>query len=41
MDRFLFLTYDLISAAKMNVPLQKGVFTEGLDARANNEKFFD
>ena len=41
MDRYLFLTYDLISAAKMNVPLQKGVFTDGEDVRANNEKFFD
>ena len=41
LDRYLFLTYDLVSAAKMNVELQKGVFEEGLDARQNNEKFFD
>ena len=41
MDRYLFLTYDLVSAGKMNVPLQKGVFTDGEDVRTNNEKFFD
>ncbi len=41
MDRYLFLTYDLISAGKMNVPIQKGVFVESEDARTNNEKFFD
>ena len=41
MDRYLFLTYDLVSAGKMGVPLQKGVFVEGEDARTNNEKFFD
>jgi hypothetical protein len=41
MDRFLFLTYDLVSAGKMNIPLQKGVFPDGEDVRTNNEKFFD
>ena len=41
MDRYLFLTYDLVSAGKMNVPIQKGVFVESEDARTNNEKFFD
>ena len=41
LDRFLFLTYDLISAAKMGVPLQKGVFDANLSVRENNEKFFD
>ena len=41
MDRYLFLTYDLVSAAKMEVPLQKGVFVDSEDARTNNEKFFD
>ncbi len=41
LDRFLFLTYDLVSAAKMNVELQKGVFDESLSVRENNEKFFD
>lgn len=41
LDRYLFLTYDLVSAAKMNVPLQKGVFDESLSIRENNERFFD
>lgn len=41
MDRYLFLTYDLVGAGKMGTPLQKGVFTEGEDARTNNEKFFE
>lgn len=41
LDRYLFLTYDLISAAKMGIPLQKGVFESGLTVRENNEKFFD
>ena len=41
LDRFLFLTYDLVSAAKMNVDLQKGVFPDGVSVRENNEKFFD
>lgn len=41
LDRFLFLTYDLISAAKMDVPLQKGVFDSNLSVRENNERFFD
>lgn len=41
LDRFLFLTYDLVSAAKMNVPLQKGVFEDSLSVRENNERFFD
>ena len=41
LDRYLFLTYDLVSAAKMGIPLQKGVFESNLDVRANNERFFD
>ena len=41
LDRYLFLTYDLINSAKTNVPLQKGVYEEGLTVRENNEKFFD
>ena len=41
LDRYLFLTYDLVSAAKMGLPLQKGVFESNLSVRENNEKFFD
>lgn len=41
LDRFLFLTYDLVSAAKMGIPLQKGVYDSNLSVRENNEKFFD
>ena len=41
LDRFLFLTYDLVSAAKMGVPLQKGVYDANLSVRENNERFFD
>lgn len=41
LDRFLFLTYDLISSAKMGVPLQKGVYEDNLSVRENNERFFD
>lgn len=41
LDRFLFLTYDLVSAAKMGVPLQAGVFEPGLSVRENNERYFD
>ena len=41
LDRFLFLTYDLVSSAKMGLPLQKGVFDSSLSVRENNEKFFD
>ena len=41
LDRYLFLTYDLVSAAKMNVPLQKGVYEDNLTVRENNERFFD
>lgn len=41
LDRFLFLTYDLVSSAKMGVPLQRGVFDPNLSVRDNNEKFFD
>lgn len=41
LDRYLFLTYDLVSSAKMGVPLQKGVFESGLSVRENNERFFD
>jgi hypothetical protein len=41
LDRYLFLTYDLVSSVKMGVPLQKGVFDDNLSVRENNEKFFD
>ena len=41
MDRYLFLTYDLVSSAKMGVPLQKGVYESNLSVRENNERFFD
>lgn len=41
LDRYLFLTYDLVSAAKMNLPLQKGVYEDNLSVRENNERFFD
>ena len=41
LDKYLFLTYDLISAAKMGTPLQKGVFDSKMSVRDNNEKFFD
>jgi hypothetical protein len=41
LDRFLFLTYDLVSAAKMNTPLQRGVYEDNLSVRENNERFFD
>ena len=41
LDKYLFLTYDLISAAKMGTPLQKGVFDSKMSVRENNEKFFD
>ena len=35
------LTYDLISAAKNDHPLQKGVFNMSISARENNEQFFE
>ena len=41
LDRYLFLTYDLVSSAKMGIPLQKGVFDSNLTVRENNERFFD
>ena len=41
LDKYLFLTYDLVSAAKMGTPLQKGVFDSKLSVRDNNERFFD
>lgn len=41
LDKYLFLTYDLVSSAKMGVPLQKGVFDGNLSVRDNNERFFD
>lgn len=41
LDRFLFLTYDLVSAAKMGIPLQAGVFDSSLSVRENNERYFD
>ena len=41
LDRYLYLTYDLVSAVKDNHPLQKGVFNMSLSARENNEQFFE
>ncbi len=41
LDRYLYLTYDLISAVKNNHELQKGVFNASLTARENNEQFFE
>lgn len=41
LDRYLYLTYDLISAVKDNHELQKGVFNMSLTPRENNEQFFE
>lgn len=41
LDRYLYLTYDLISAIKDNHPLQKGVFNTRLTVKENNEQFFE
>ena len=41
LDRYLYLTYDLISAIKDNHELQKGVFNMSLSVRENNEQFFE
>lgn len=41
LDRYLYLTYDLVSAAKNNHELQKGVFNMSLSVRENNEQFFE
>lgn len=41
LDRYLYLTYDLVSAIKDNHALQKGVFNMSLSARENNEQFFE
>ena len=41
LDRYLFLTYDLVSAVKDNHPLQKGVFNMSLSVKENNEQFFE
>ena len=41
LDRYLYLTYDLISAVKNNHPLQKGVFNMKLSVKENNEQFFE
>ena len=41
LDRYLFLTYDLVSAVKDNHPLQKGVFKMSLSVKENNEQFFE
>ena len=41
LDRFLFLAYDLISAAKNNHELQKGVFGSSPSVREHNEQFFE
>ena len=41
LDRYLYLTYDLISAVKDNHELQKGVFNMALTPKENNEQFFE
>jgi len=41
LDRYLYLTYDLISAIKDNHELQKGVFNMSLTVKENNEQFFE
>ena len=41
LDRYLYLTYDLISAVKNNHELQKGVFNMSLSVKENNEQFFE
>ena len=41
LDRYLYLTYDLVSAIKDNHPLQKGVFNMSLTVKENNEMFFE
>ena len=41
LDRYLYLTYDLISAVKDNHELQKGVFNMSLSVKENNEQFFE
>lgn len=41
LDRYLYLTYDLISAVKHNHELQKGVFNMALTPKENNEQFFE
>ena len=41
LDRYLYLTYDLISAVKDNHELQKGVFNMSLTVKENNEQFFE
>ena len=41
LDRYLYLTYDLISASKDNHELQKGVFNTRLSVKENNEQFFE
>ena len=41
LDRYLYLTYDLISAIKGNHELQRGVFNTAISAKENNEQFFE
>ena len=41
LDRYLYLTYDLVSAIKGNHELQKGVFNMSLSVKENNEQFFE
>ena len=41
LDRYLYLTYDLVSAVKDNHELQKGVFNMSLTVKENNEQFFE
>lgn len=41
LDRYLYLTYDLVSAVKGNHELQKGVFNMALSVKENNEQFFE
>ena len=41
LDRYLYLTYDLISAIKHSHELQKGVFNMSMTVKENNEQFFE
>ena len=41
LDRYLYLTYDLVSSVKDNHELQKGVFNMALTPKENNEQFFE
>ena len=41
LDRYLYLTYDLVSAVKDNHELQRGVFNMAISVKENNESFFE